>query len=300
MPFLPRPQYDWQLATRTLALGRNTLVMGILNVTPDSFSDGGHFYHPADQTSRAVEHGLEMLDRGAHLLDIGGESTRPDATPLSAAQEQDRVLPVLTALRQERPQAVLSVDTYHAATAREALAAGADVINDVSGLTWDPAMPAACAPTPCGVVLMHSRGTPQDWRTLAPSPPNDLLPEILAGLRQRVALAAAAGIASTRLVLDPGFGFGKLGAKNFTLHARLEQLHTLGLPVLVGTSRKGFLGQAIAPLHRGASPTATDRLAATLASCTAAVLAGAHLLRVHDVLPALEAAAIADAILDAH
>jgi dihydropteroate synthase len=299
MPFAPRPHVDWRLRTRTLALGQHTCIMGILNVTPDSFSDGGHFYSPANETERALTQALLMLDHGAHILDIGGESTRPNATPLSPAEEQSRILPVIEAILKERPNTLLSIDTYHASTAHHAIAAGAEIINDVSGHTWDPAMSTTCTQLACGVVLMHSRGTPQTWKSLSPLPKADLLPAILNGLGERIAHATTAGIPRDRIVVDPGFGFGKIGDENYTLHAHLDALHTLKLPILSGTSRKGFLAKTIAPINNGVTPPLGARLHATTASNVAAILSGAHILRVHDVLPALEAAAIADAILHA-
>src|SRR5215469_4138719 len=166
MAFAARPIYDWRLRTRSLALGRRTLIMGVLNVTPDSFSDGGHFYNAASAPERAVEHALSLLDHGADLLDLGGESTRPGATRLSPDEEQARVLPVLEAILRERPLAVVSIDTFHAATAKRAVEAGADIVNDVSGGLWDEAMLATLASLGCGAILMHTRGVPAEWKTL--------------------------------------------------------------------------------------------------------------------------------------
>lgn len=303
---MPRTPFDWHLRTRTLALGRRTMIMGILNVTPDSFSDGGHFYSPDHSTDRALAQALRMLDDGADIIDLGGESTRPNATPLSPDEEQARVLPVLRAIRQARPDAILSIDTFHASTARAAVLAGAEIVNDVSGHLWDLEMSAACADLHCGVVLMHTRGTPQDWATLPPLAPLAIMPAILTGLRDSIYAARTAGTSSDHIVLDPGFGFGKLGDDNYVIHALLPQLHQFGLPILTGTSRKGFLGRTIA---RALPPRSHESAAvdcaceplvhATVASNVAAILAGAHILRVHDVRPAAEAAAIADAILHA-
>jgi dihydropteroate synthase len=276
-------------------LGVETKIMGILNVTPDSFSDGGRFV----AVESAVEQAMAMLDEGAHLLDVGGESTRPDATPLSAEEEQSRVLPVIEAILRERPDAVLSIDTFHGATARRAVEAGAEIINDVSGFTWDAAMPAICAELGCGVVLMHTRGTPQEWKSLPPMPPLAIMPIVLTGLRDSIFTARKAGIPSDRIVLDPGFGFGKLGDENYTILALLHELHSFGLPVLSGTSRKGFLARTLAPFYGGQPAPASDRVNATTAANVASVLAGAHILRVHDVRAAVESAAIADAILRA-
>jgi dihydropteroate synthase len=289
MPFLRRPTFDWRLRTRTLPLGSSTVIMAILNVTPDSFSDGGHFLSPP----KALTQALHLLDEGADLLDLGGESTRPNATPLSPGEEQSRVLPVLEAILKARPQAILSIDTFHAETAKRAIEAGAEIVNDVSGHAWDPLMSSTCAALRCGTILMHTRGTPQTWPTLPPLASPEILPLVLSGLRQSIAAATAAGIPRNQVVLDPGFGFGKLGAENYTLLARLEALRPLNLPILAGISRKSFLSKSIPQV------TAETQLHTTLAANTAAILAGAHLLRVHAPRPAREAATIADAILNA-
>lgn len=284
-----RPRLPWRLARQTLFLGDRTLLMGILNLTPDSFSDGGRFLDP----SLALTHGLVLLDEGADLLDLGAESTRPNSTPLSPEDEQARLLPTLLHLRRARPSALLSVDTYHASTATLALQAGADLINDVSGLAWDPdLLPSlvAARPTP-GLVLMHTRGRPSAWSTLPPLAPADILPLIYDGLAATLAQATTAGLPPEALVLDPGFGFGKRGDENLTLLTGLAALHQLGRPLLIGLSRKRFL-TAVA-----ADPDA--RLHATTAAHTAAILAGAHILRVHDVTAARAAADLADRLLAA-
>ena len=295
MPFVKRARFEWRLRTRTLALGERTLVMGILNLTPDSFSDGGKFF----SAEAAVAGGLAMLDAGADLLDLGGESTRPGALGLSAEEEQGRVLPVLEAMLRASPGAVLSVDTYHASTAERAVAAGAEIVNDVSGLLWDAAMGTACAESGCGVILMHTRGRPRDWAGLPGLGQDEVVPLVRRELGERVAAGLAAGIAAESIMLDPGFGFGKRGEENYSLLAGLGELRGLGYPLLAGISRKGFLGKSIAGLHGGRVPAADERLHATVAANTAAILAGAHLVRVHDVLAALEAAAVADEILTA-
>ncbi|SNT33294.1 Dihydropteroate synthase [Granulicella rosea] len=294
MPFAQRPRFSWRLRSRSLPLGERTLLMAILNVTPDSFSDGGCFFAP----ERAVEHALTLLEQGADLLDLGGESTRPNASPVSPAEEQDRILPVLAAILREQPQAVVSVDTYHAATAAAAIAAGAEIVNDVSGLLWDAEMAATVAASGCGLVLMHTRGGPRDWLRQAPLPAGPVLPAILDGLAERLHAAQAAGIARQSIVLDPGFGFGKRGDENLRLHAELDGLQALGYPMLAGTSRKSFLRQLLTrrPPHMQ-EPAPEARAAADAASEVAAILAGAHLLRVHDVVTAVAAAAVADAIL---
>ncbi len=295
----------WRIGDRVLALGERTLLMGILNCTPDSFSDGGRHSTVKD----AAAHGLSLLEAGADLLDLGAESTRPGATPVSAELEQHRLLPVLQALRRARPEALLSVDTYHAGTAAAAIADGADVINDVSGLLWDQAMVstlAAARPQP-GVVIMHARGSPASWAQLPPLPDGEETALVVAGLAQQLSLATSAGLDAERVVLDPGFGFGKRGGENIALLARLSALLPLGRPLLIGLSRKGFLAeprpgdQAVATSGDSAKsdPCANSdqRLHATIAANTAAVLAGAHLLRVHDVAAARASISVADRLL---
>jgi dihydropteroate synthase len=311
MPFAPRPLFNWRLRTRTLQLGRRTLLMGILNVTPDSFSDGGRFLAPAAALAQA----LKMLDEGAGLLDLGGESTRPGAQPISPAEEQARVLPVLRAVLAARPDAILSIDTYHAKTAHLAIEAGAEIVNDVSGHLWDSTMSSTCAALGCGNILMHTRGRPHEWRTLPPLAPDEVVPLVLRDLESRAHAALAAGIARNSIVLDPGFGFGKRLDENFPLLAHLDQLHSLGFPLLAGLSRKSFLratpnpGMAVdQPSPAGNNPGAPPQTASpsevgmaldnlTTAANTAAILAGANILRVHDVPSARAAAAIADRLL---
>ena len=278
-----------------MTLGVQTKIMGILNVTPDSFSDGGEFASIGSAVSRA----MTMLNEGAHILDIGGESTRPGASPIRPEEEQSRVLPVIEAVLKERPDAVISVDTFHASTATLAVEAGAEIINDVSGFTWDPDMAAVCAELECSVVLMHTRGGPQEWKTLPPIPPLAIMPIVLTGLRDSIFAARKAGVKSDRIVLDPGLGFGKMGDENYTVLALLHQMLQFGLPVLSGASRKGFLGKTLAPFHGGEAAPVGARGNATTAANVASVLNGAHILRVHDVRAAAEAAVAADAILAA-
>jgi dihydropteroate synthase len=290
---MQRPGFQWRLRTRTLELGPRTLVMGILNVTPDSFSDGGKFM----ARDQAVAHALKMLDDGADLLDIGGESTRP-GTPVAesgipAAEELRRILPVIKDVLRERPDAVLSVDTYKAEVARAAINAGCEVVNDVSALRWDEQMAAAAVDLTCGVILMHTRGRPQEWRNLPPSA--DIVAEVKADLRDYAQAALAQGIAKDRIMLDVGIGFGKKFDQNYPLLAGLDQLHDLGFPLLVGTSRKSFIGRTLAFEGKDAPPD--QRLHGSLAAATASVLKGAHIVRVHDVKPAVEAVRIADEIL---
>jgi len=305
MPFAVRPSFDWRLRTRSVPLGRRTLLMGILNVTPDSFSDGGQYFDPGAATGRA----LQMLDEGADILDLGGESTRPNSIPVGPAEEQARALPVLSAILAVRPDAIVSIDTFNAETARLAVAAGAEIVNDVSGHLWDAAMSATCAALGCAAILMHTRGRPQEWRTQPGLSPGEVLPLVLNGLKARVDAALAAGVVRESIVLDPGFGFGKVLDENYPLLAHLDQLHTLDFPVLAGVSRKSFLTRAVARdatagavTNPGAPHLASEmweRQLPTAVANTAAILAGAHILRVHDVRQARVTAAIADRILEA-
>jgi dihydropteroate synthase len=291
-----RPHLSWNLGSRVLPLGARTLVMGVLNVTPDSFSDGGRYF----DTIAAVEHGLDLLDRGAEIVDVGGESTRPGATTagantefVSAEEELRRVVPVIRELKRRRPNAVISIDTYKSSVAGPAVEAGAEIVNDVSGFRWDAAMAATVAPLRCGAVLMHTRGRPDEWRTLRPV--DDMVAVVREELRQSAELAQAAGVARDRLVLDPGFGFGKRLEENYPLLARFEEFAALGFPLLAGPSRKSFVGQATA--RGGGAPAASERLAGSLAAAVICILKGAHIIRVHDVKETVEAAAMADAVL---
>lgn len=290
---MKRPQHFWEMRSRTLMLGQRTLVMGILNVTPDSFSDGGKFL----SRDRAVGHGLQMLDDGADILDIGGESTRPGVrvadSGVPAEEELRRIMPVIQDILRERPDAVLSVDTYKAEVARAAVNAGADIVNDVSALRWDPRMPETVADLRCGVILMHTRGRPEEWKTLPPS--SDIVAEVKEDFVEWTNAAIAKGIRRERIVLDPGFGFGKKFEGNYPLLAGLSKLHELGFPLLAGTSRKSFIGRTLA--RHGKDARVEDRLYGTLATVTASILQGAHIVRVHDVRPVVEAAKIADEIL---
>ena len=290
---MERPAFLWRLRSRTLELGPRTVVMGILNVTPDSFSDGGKFL----ARDRAVAHALKMLDDGADLLDIGGESTRP-GTPVAesgirAAEELRRIMPVIEDVLRERPGAILSVDTYKAEVARAAVNAGCEIVNDVSALRWDDQMAATVVALACGVVLMHTRGRPQEWRDLPPSA--DIVAEVKADLRDYARSALAQGMAKDQIMLDVGIGFGKKFEQNYPLLAGLDQLQDLGFPLLVGTSRKSFIGRTLAVDRKDAPPD--QRLYGSIAAMTASVLNGAHVVRVHDVRPAVEAIKIADEVL---
>jgi dihydropteroate synthase len=284
----PRPRHDWRLLTRTLPLGERTLVMGVVNITPDSFSDGGRYASLGD----AVDHAIELLGQGADIIDLGGESTRPGKKdPVTDEVEQARVLPVIKGVLAKRPDAVLSVDTYRSSTARLALEAGAEIVNDVSGFQWDTNMADTLAQFGCGAVLMHMRGRPENWRELPPLA--DPTETVMRELAYYAGVAIKFGMPRECLVLDPGFGFGKSFDENYPLLARFGELHALGFPLLSGTSRKSFIGRTL-----GDAP-ASERLFGTMATVTASVLAGAHIVRVHDVKAAVETVKVADSILAA-
>jgi dihydropteroate synthase len=292
-----RAIFQWSLGKRALELGKRTLIMGIVNVTPDSFSDGGLYL----DSEKAVAHAIQLLDEGADIIDVGGESTRPgakvavSAAAVSEEDELQRVLPVITALKNQRPDAVISIDTYKASVARAAISAGAEIVNDVSGLRWDPLMAKTIAEIKCGAVLMHMRGRPEEWRTLPP--PGDIVLLAKRELREWAEAAVLAGVRRERIALDPGFGFGKNFEQNYPLLARFQELQSLGFPLVAGTSRKSFLGRTLAT--DGKDAAVADRLYGNLAAHTALILKGAHILRTHDVKAAVEAVRVADAILDA-
>ncbi len=308
-----RSVFQWNLGARSLELGKRTLIGGIVNITPDSFSDGGQFL----DRDQAVEHAERLLAEGADILDIGGESTRPgahvDANPprpeskssashrpaVSSEEELQRVLPVITELKKKHPAAFISVDTYKSAVARAAVQAGAEIINDVSGFRWDPHMAKTVAELKCGAILMHMRGRPEEWRTLPP--PGDIVLLVKRELKDWAEKAVLAGVRRERLVLDPGFGFGKNFDENYPLLNRFQELQSAGFPLLAGTSRKSFIGRTLAalPEYDGKDAPIEARLYGTLATHVALILKGAHILRTHDVKPAVEAAKIADAILEA-
>lgn len=255
-------------------------VMGIVNVTPDSFSDGGRYLDP----KAAIEHGRQLLEEGADILDIGGESTRPGSEPVSAEEELTRVIPVIEALAGEAP---LSVDTAKAEVARAAIAAGATMVNDVTALRGDPEMAGTCAEGGVEIVLMHMLGTP---KTMQDDPHyGDVVSEVLDFLAERVAEATAAGIEQSRIWIDPGIGFGKTAAHNFELLAATDRFTATGQPVLVGPSRKRFIGSLDGSDESG-------RLGGTIAACLAAREGGAAMVRVHDVAPVVQALGVAGEI----
>lgn len=259
-----------------------TLIMGIVNVTPDSFSDGGRFL----DRDRAVEHALRLVDEGADIIDIGGESTRPGAQPVPLEEELRRVIPVVKELRR-LSDVPISVDTYKAEVARQALEAGANIVNDISALRFDPQMARVVAEHDAYVVLMHMQGTPQ---TMQDNPHyDDVIQDILAFLKERIEVAIDAGIKREKIIIDPGIGFGKLLEHNLEILRRLGELRALGRPILIGPSRKSFIGQLTGlPVDQ--------RLEGTIASVVVGVLHGAQIVRVHDVAPVRRALQIVDAI----
>jgi dihydropteroate synthase len=285
-----RAIFHWNLGSRTIELGRRTLIMGILNVTPDSFSDGGLYADAA----QAVAHGERLLLEGAAIIDVGGESTRPGVgATISEEEERRRVLPVIRDLKKRRPDAILSIDTYKANVARAAIEAGAEIVNDVSGFRWDTRMAKTLAEWKVGAILMHTRGRPEEWRSLPPI--GDPVLIVKRDLRQWAETASLAGIKRDHLALDPGFGFGKRFEENYPLLAHFSDLQQMGYPLVAGTSRKSFIGRTLQ--RDGQDAPVDQRLYGTLSTETALILKGAHVIRTHDVSRTSEAARIADAIV---
>ena len=265
----------WQLRDRNLKLGR-PLIMGVLNVTPDSFSDGGQFF----SRDAAIEHAMRLRDEGADIIDVGGESTRPQgAVRVDAVEELRRVIPVIAAIAESVSDVVVSVDTVKADVAKEAVKAGAQIVNDVSGFRLDPRMGEICAGTGAGVVLMHSRGGVTDMGTYAHAQYDDVVDEVCVELRQSVDAAIRVGVGPDRIAVDPGIGFAKRSEHSLNMLAALPRLAEWGYPVVVGVSRKRFLGE-IAGVS-GVSPAA--RVHATVGANVAALHRGARIFRVHDV-----------------
>ncbi len=277
---MKRKLFYWKLKAREIRLGERTLILGVLNVTPDSFSDGGKYLDP----DRAFAKAVALEEAGADILDIGAESTRPGSSRISAAEELQRLVPVLKRLR-EKIGIPISVDTYKAEVAERAIELGAEIINDPSGLTFDPQLIKSVMNHNAGLILNHMRGAPDSWAKLGPL--SDVMGTIVRDLAATVNRARLAGIDGARLVVDPGIGFGKRKEQNSEILARLAQLAALELPIMVGASRKAFLAQ----------PDETATKFATAAAVTASVLAGAHIVRVHDVAEMRAAVHVADEIL---
>jgi len=277
---------QWKLARRSLPYGERTLIMGVLNITPDSFSDGGHFF----SFDQAIAHAEQMIGEGADIIDIGGESTRPGSEFVSVEEELRRVIPIIEQ-RTANGSVPISIDTTKSSVARAALEAGAEIVNDISALRFDPLLADEVAKANAGLVLMHSRGTPKTMQQLPPVA--DIISEVIEGLRESVIVARQHGVAPESIAIDPGIGFGKTGEQNVELIAKLNQLaHEFAeFPIMIGTSRKSFIGK----LLDGAP--ADQRLYGTIASTVASVMNGAHIVRVHDVKAAVEAIKIVDAIV---
>ncbi len=297
-----RSVFEWNIGSRVLTLGKSTLIMGVVNVTPDSFSDGGQFL----DCDKAAERALQLLDEGADIIDVGGESTRPGAKVVTVGgakknepvksvtekEELDRVIPVIKLVKQKRPKCVLSIDTYKAGVARAAVEAGAEIVNDVSAFRWDPRMAKTVASLKCGAVLMHSRGRPDEWRTQAPVA--DIVVLVKRELRDWADTAMNAGVKRERIVLDPGFGFGKNFEENYPLLRRLDEFHQLRYPLLAGLSRKSFVGRMIA--RDGKDAAMGDRTYGSVATETVAILKGVHIIRTHEVRACRDAARVADVV----
>ena len=280
----------WHIRDRILPIGERTLIMGILNVTPDSFSDGGQFI----TVDTALSHAEQMIAEGADIIDVGGESTRPGGEPVSAQDEIERVVPVIEVLAR-RTDTPISVDTTKSEVARAALDAGAAIVNDISALRFDFYIADAVARAGAGLVLMHSRGTPATRHRLPPVA--DIMHEVTHSLRASINMAERRGVKRESIVIDPGIGFGKSQEQNLELIAKLDQLIAAfpDYPLLIGTSRKSFIGRILAD-ENGTPAPAKDRLHGTMATITAAILHGAHIVRVHDVKAALETIRLAESI----
>jgi dihydropteroate synthase len=308
-----RKVFQLRLAKRTLVLGKKTLVMGVLNITPDSFSDAGKFLSPR----QAIQHALALEKAGADILDIGAESTRPGSAEISVVEELRRLLPVLQALR-GKIKIPISIDTRKSSVAEITLGAGAEMINDVSALRYDPRIAEVVAGKKCGLILMHMRGEPATMQTVSFA--KNVVQDVTKGLRASLSIAHKAGVEKSKIVLDPGIGFGKSFPQNYELLRKLPEIAKLGYPLAVGTSRKGFLGHTLALAKEGAfdlrsrrAPSFSNRLAmlrsdkpvrseerlmATSATVAASILGGAHIIRVHDVAEMAQVAAVTDRVLD--
>lgn len=279
---IKRECFDVPYPSGTLYLGSKTYVMGILNVTPDSFYDGKRY----DAGENAIEHALKMTEEGADIIDIGGESTRPGASPLSEEEEINRVIPVIKKLSKKLRKPI-SVDTYKAKVAEKAIDAGASIINDIGGLLSDKKMAQVAAGSHVPVIVMHKKGTP---RTMQKYPiRKNVLSEIMSSLRKSISIAIDAGIDKDRIILDPGIGFGKTVQQNLEILKRLKEFQSMGFPILVGTSRKQFIGTIL-------NLSAQERLYGTLATIAVAVMNGAHIVRVHDVRESVQVVTMCDAI----
>src|SRR6185437_5102359 len=289
-----RPVFTWNLGTRSLELGKRTRVMGVVNVTPDSFSDGGDYMTSGDAVARA----LRLLEEGADIIDIGGESTRPgarvgmDHPAVTGDEEMRRILPVIVAVKEAKPDAIISIDTYKSKVPHAAVEAGAEIVNDVSGLQWDPKMKKTLAGLNCGVVIMHARGKPDEWASLPAVP--DMVMLVKRELRARAEAGMTAKIRRDRIVLDPGFGFGKRFEENYPLLRRFHEFHEVYFPLLAGVSRKSWIGRALS--NNGKDVPVQDRDFGTLGAEITLAVKGAHIIRTHNVKVCVDALRVADLV----
>ena len=279
---ISKTHYPIHCRKRTLTLGKRTLLMGILNVTPNSFSDGGFFF----EKEKAIAHGLKMVEEGADIIDIGGESTRPGSKPLESEEELRRVIPVIESITKE-VDVPISIDTYKSNVAERAIEAGAEIINDISGLHFDPRLAKVAAKEETPLILMHIRGTPETMQKDVHY--DSLFSETLLYLKDSIRTAESSGVDPRKIIIDPGIGFGKTVLDNLLIIKNLYEFRILGKPILLGTSRKTFIGKIL-------NAEVEDRLEGTLSSIAIGVLKGAHIIRSHDVLQAKKAIAVADAI----
>jgi dihydropteroate synthase len=282
---LSRAHYTIRCRKRTFTLGKQTLLMGVLNVTPDSFSDGGIFF----DKEKAIAHGLKMVEEGADFIDIGGESTRPGSKPLGLDEELRRVIPVIESLAKD-VDVPISIDTYKSAVAKKAIEAGAQIINDISGLHLDPSLSQVAAKEDVPLVLMHIRGNPETMQKNIHY--ESLFSEIIQYLKDSIQRAESAGVDPEQIIIDPGIGFGKTVEDNLLILKNLQEFKILGKPLLLGTSRKSFIGKIL-------NADVTERLEGTLSTIVVGVLNGAHIIRCHDVIQAKRAIVIADAVRQA-
>jgi dihydropteroate synthase len=279
---LSKTHHSIRCRKRRLILGKQTLLMGVLNVTPDSFSDGGLFF----DKEKAISHGLRMVEEGADIIDIGGESTRPGSKPIELEEELRRVIPIIKSLA-KKLDVPISIDTYKSAVAQKAIGVGAEIINDISGLIFDPSLAQVAAKEDTPLVLMHIRGIPETMQKDVHY--DSLLSEILQNLRDSIQRAESSGLDPEQIIIDPGIGFGKTVEDNLLIIKNLYEFRILGKPILLGTSRKSFIGKIL-------NAEVGDRLEGTLSTIAIGVLNGAHIIRSHDVLQAKKAIAVADAI----
>jgi len=279
---ISKTQYSIRCRKRTLTLGKRTLLMGVLNVTPDSFSDGGLFF----DKNKAISHGLRMVEEGADIIDIGGESTKPGSKPIELEEELRRVMPVIESIAKE-VDIIISIDTYKSAVAQRAIEAGAEIVNDISGLHFDPDLAKVAAKGNIPLILMHIRGTPETMQKNVHY--DSIFSEILQYLKDSIQRAESAGLDPRQIIIDPGIGFGKTVKDNLLIIKNLHEFRILGKPILLGTSRKSFIGKIL-------NTEVEDRLEGTLSSIAIGVLNGAHIIRSHDVHQAKKAITVADAI----